>query len=131
MGSTGDWQKLSFLNDPFFKHYNIVATGDQSHILSANHIIHAPFINIHDLFPLIDLIICHGGNGTIYQALLYEVPILCKTSHCEQEWNINALEEKQLGKSLNGTTDPEQYKKIITEWIQKKVASLINTGARK
>jgi len=120
MGSTGDWSKLSFLNDPYYKKYNVVATGDAERVLQAAHILHLPFVNIHELFPAIDLMICHGGNGTIYQALLYQVPVLCKTSHCEQEWNIDALEKKQLGKNLDKISGCVRHQKIIEEWIQKK-----------
>jgi UDP:flavonoid glycosyltransferase YjiC (YdhE family) len=120
MGSTGDWQKLSFLNDPFYEKFNVIATADHENVLHAKHVIHLPFINIRDFYPFTDVIICHGGNGTIYQALLYQIPILCKSSHCEQEWNIQALEEKQLGKSLDEITDPDDYKRIVEEWIPKK-----------
>jgi UDP:flavonoid glycosyltransferase YjiC (YdhE family) len=120
MGSTGDWQNLSFLNSGFYTRYNIVAAGDHTRVLHSDHVIHVPFVNIHDLYPYVDLIICHGGNGTIYQALLYQIPLLCKSSHCEQEWNIQALEEKQLGKSLDDITNPEDYKTIVEEWLRKK-----------
>jgi UDP:flavonoid glycosyltransferase YjiC (YdhE family) len=120
MGSTGDWQNVSFLNSAFYKRYNIVATGDHSRVLHSEHIIHVPFININDLYPFVDLVICHGGNGTIYQALLYQIPLLCRSSHCEQEWNIQALEEKQAGKSLDDITNPDEYNTIVEEWIEKK-----------
>lgn len=120
MGSTGDWEKLSFLNDPIFNTYNIIASDDKKRILHASHIIHRSFVNIHELFLFTDLVICHGGNGTIYQALLYRIPVLCKPSHCEQEWNIHAIEKKCLGKNLNRIKDLIQYKGIIEEWIQKK-----------
>lgn len=120
MGSTGDWPNLSFLNDPFFAKYNIIAAADHSRILDAPHIMHVNFVHIHDVYPATDLIICHGGNGTINQALLYQIPLLCKSSHCEQEWNIQALEDKGLGKSLDEITELDEYKKITAEWIQKK-----------
>lgn len=120
MGSTGDWQNIAFLNDPFFEKYNVVATGDDKRVLHAKHITHLQFINIHELLPLTDLVICHGGNGTISQALLYRIPVLCKTSHCEQEWNIDALEKKHLGKTLDRIKDLQQYKIMVEEWIVKK-----------
>ncbi|MGZ5134266.1 MAG: glycosyltransferase [Flavitalea sp.] len=120
MGSSGDWQNVHFLNDPYFERYNVIVAGDKQKILSADHIVHTPFIDVQQEFPLIELVICHGGNGTIYQALLYEIPVLCKTSHCEQEWNAHAVEENMLGKCLDDTSDFELYKKIIGEWILEK-----------
>lgn len=131
MGSTGDWQNLAFLNDPFFAKYNIVAAADHSGILHAPHIMHVDFAHIHDVYPSTDLIICHGGNGTINQALLYQIPLLCRSSHCEQEWNIQALEDKGLGKSLDEITEMDDYKKITAEWIQKKGTQLYKQCSEK
>ncbi len=105
MGSSGDWQHAHFLNDPYYSKFNVTAIGDHKRTLSASHISHIPFAHVHERFPGADLIICHGGNGTIYQALLYKVPLLALTTHCEQEWNIRALEKQHLGFCLDGITD--------------------------
>ena len=120
MGSTGDWHKMAFLSDPFFARYNVVVTGDNEKVLTGTHITHLLFVNINLLFPFTDLVICHGGNGTIYQALLHEIPVLCKTSHCEQEWNVAAVEINKLGKNLNGISGALDYSETIEEWIGKK-----------
>lgn len=120
MGSSGDWDRLCFLNEPVFQKYNIIAAADKDHFLSADHIIRVPFVNVHELFPFADLVICHGGNGTIYQALLYGIPVLCSTSHFEQEWNVEALERLHLGKSLDGVEGLDDYLEIIEEWLGKK-----------
>lgn len=120
MGSSGDWEKVSFLNHPFFKKYNVIASGDTLKTLHASHVSHIPFVDIDTLFPFTDLVVCHGGNGTIYQALLYQIPVLCNSSHCEQEWNVAAIEKLGFGKSLNKTTNLESLIAIIEEWIGKK-----------
>ncbi|MBE7173506.1 MAG: hypothetical protein INR73_23240 [Williamsia sp.] len=120
MGSSGDWEKLRFLNDPLFRRYNIVTAADKESFLCASHIIRVPFVNVHELFPFTDLVICHGGNGTIYQALLYGIPVLCSTSHFEQEWNVGALERLRIGQSLDGVEEVKDYLQIIDDWMQHK-----------
>ena len=131
MGSTGDWKHVRFLNDPFFVKYNVIVAGDEHKTLSADHIIHTPFIDMHQVFPFTDIAICHGGNGTIYQALLYQVPILCKTSHCEQEWNAHAIEQNKLGQCLDGISDVARLKKIIEGWIHEKANDNLKIWSRK
>ena len=74
-GSSGNWQKLHLLNDVVFHKFNIITAGDNGSVVIGNHIISKPFINNVSILPLSDLMICHGGNGTIYQALFCNVPI--------------------------------------------------------
>lgn len=124
MGSTGNWEKLIFLNDEYFTRYNLVTAGDTGYILSGSHIIRTGFGNFHELFPYTDLVICHGGNGTIYQSLFYGIPVLCKTSHFEQEWNVAALERMGVGKSLDGIKNISAHITLIEKWIDKKNTSL-------
>lgn len=120
MGSTGDWNRVSFLNNPYFTKYNIVTAGDSCSVLNAFNIIKTPFINIHEIFYATDLVICQGGNGTIYQSLLYGIPLLCKTNNFEQEWNVEALERLKVGKSLDSTNNMSDYINLVEEWIVKK-----------
>ena len=121
MGSSGEWQHASFLNNEIYNSFNIIAVGDNEHYLNQSHIVHMNFGNVHELFPKADLIICHGGNGTIYQALLYNLPILAFTSHCEQEWNMSAIEKHGLGYRLDGINDAMQLKSIIDHAIAGKI----------
>ena len=104
MGSTGDWEQLSFLNDPYYSRYNIVAAGDKLRVLSADHIITRDFVNLNTLLEKASLMICHGGNGTIYTGILNRVFMLCLASHFEQEYNIDALERNGYGKSAAAFT---------------------------
>lgn len=118
MGSSGDWQSVSFLNDDHFRRYNVITAGDTMGYIRAPHVIKTSFINIHKVFPLADLLICHGGNGTVYQALFYGLPMLCMTAHFEQEWNVTALEKAGLTVHLNGKTRHEIVK-LTDEWTCK------------
>lgn len=99
MGSTGDWEQLRFLNDPYFSRYNIIAAGDKEGILSADHIISRDFVNLNQVLEKCSLMICHGGNGTIYNGILNGVFMLCLASHFEQEYNIDGLERMAYGRS--------------------------------
>ncbi|OYQ37979.1 hypothetical protein CHU92_07080 [Flavobacterium cyanobacteriorum] len=119
MGSSGEWQKVAFLNHPEYDVYNIITAGDTHGVLKGPHIINTPFADADSLFPHVDLVLCHGGNGTVYQALSHGIPLLCKTSHFEQEWNVAALEKKGLAKSLD-RVDKNTYTAIIAEWVTKK-----------
>ncbi len=123
MGSTGDWHKVRFLNNPYFKKYNIVTAGDSRNVLNAGSIIKTPFINVREIFHRTDLVICQGGNGTIYQSLSYGIPLLCKTNNFEQEWNVEALERLQVGRSLDGIRNIDEYIILVDEWIERKGAA--------
>ncbi|MBI2722360.1 MAG: hypothetical protein HYX39_09315 [Bacteroidetes bacterium] len=101
MGSTGNWKGLNFLNNTFYSQYTIITAGDAKKELSANHIISRSFVNIEDVLNVSDLMICHGGNGTIYHGIIKGIYMLCLTSHFEQEWNVHALERFDYGCSAN------------------------------
>lgn len=101
MGSTGDWNKLKFLNDSYYSKYTIVTAGDRQKVLSGSHIISRTFVNLEALLKKSALMICHGGNGTMYSGIVNQVYMLCLSSHFEQEWNIDALAQAGFGKSAN------------------------------
>lgn len=101
MGSTGDWKKLVFLTDPYFSRYVIITAGDTQKAVSAPHIISRDFVNLTQVLQKSDLMICHGGNGTIYPGIINKVYLLCLSSHFEQEWNMNALEKNGYGRSAD------------------------------
>lgn len=117
MGSTGDWKALSSLNHPCFCRYNVITAGDQQGVLNALHIIRTGFISPAEVLPFTDLVICHGGNGTVYQVLSYGLPLLCKPVHFEQEWNVHALEKKGLAKSLAHVSNTFDLLEIIEEQL--------------
>ncbi len=101
MGSTGNWKALIFLNNEFYNQYTIITAGDLKKELSAEHIVSRDFVNIEEVLNISNIMICHGGNGTIYHGLIKGVFMLCLTSHFEQEWNVHALERIGYGCSAN------------------------------
>jgi UDP:flavonoid glycosyltransferase YjiC (YdhE family) len=119
-GSSGDFEKFAFLSDPYFERYNIVIAGNTNGAISSEHVLCKPFINNNEILDAIDLVICHGGNGSIYQALAFGVPVVCATSIFEQEWNVQRVVELNLGASLDGITDLEEIRAVIQKWISMK-----------
>ena len=124
MGSSGNWVKLKFLNSPSFVDFTVITAGDTDGILSAPHIYPYSFVNIDEAMKVANLMICHGGNGTIYYGLRHGVYMLCITSHFEQEWNVHALERIGYGKSVNDITE-DNWKRIISESLEVKLSPYI------
>jgi UDP:flavonoid glycosyltransferase YjiC (YdhE family) len=112
MGSSGDWEQLAFLNDHSFAAYNIIAAGDSKRVLQASHIKSPRFINLRQVLKRSDLLICHGGNGTVNTAILENVYMLCVTSNFEQEWNVEAIEKLGLGKLANDFSADDWQREI-------------------
>lgn len=99
-GSSGEWHKVSCLNENRFAAFNIVTAGDNQRILNAPHIISLPFSSLDLLLPDTDLLICHGGNGTLNFAYKYKVPFIALPSIMEQEWNAYRFRDIGLGEVL-------------------------------
>lgn len=105
LGSSGNWDALRILNENRFSKYHFISAGDSHHILNADHITSYEFVDLTLAMKKIDLMICHGGNGTIYHGILNSVPILCLTDNFEQEWNVHALVRAGYGQSINRRVD--------------------------
>jgi UDP:flavonoid glycosyltransferase YjiC (YdhE family) len=106
MGSSGNWEKLSFLSSNKYSEYNIITAGDLQKKISGDHVINKDFIALESVLPHCALLICHGGNGTIYHGIENKIPTLCLTNHFEQEWNVQQLEALKLGICIDD--DPEE-----------------------
>lgn len=124
MGSTGSWEQLEFLNGSFFSEYTIITAGDKDRILTGSHIISRDFVNLDEVLNRSHLMICHGGNGTIYYGLMKGIYMLCLTSHFEQEWNVHALERTGFGESANEFS-LKDWKNGINKALEIKLKALI------
>jgi UDP:flavonoid glycosyltransferase YjiC (YdhE family) len=58
------------------------------------------YINTDALMPHCDLVCCHGGNGTLYQALGHGLPCVVVATHAEQHYGGKRIQELGLGVSL-------------------------------
>lgn len=52
-----------------------------------------------------DLMICHGGNGTIYQALRAGIPVISMPTIKDQHWNAYRLSELGIGRTVSSTDE--------------------------
>jgi UDP:flavonoid glycosyltransferase YjiC (YdhE family) len=78
----------------------IVATGKMSRDLSVklpSNIFLETFVNTDKVLPYCDLVVCHGGNGTIYQALANGLPIVGFATHEEQNYGLKRVNQLELG----------------------------------
>ena len=119
-GSTGNSVYFETLSDPLFKDFKIIATGDLAKRHKGPNVLAKPFLKHCAIMPQIDLVMCHGGNGTIYQSLAYGVPVLCHPVNFEQEWNSSRVEQMGYGAIVNNYAALHEMKKIIGTWISKK-----------
>lgn len=120
MGSSGDFKKFSFLMGEAYKNINIIVAGNANGALQGNNILSRAFLNNCAILEKVYLMLCHGGNGTIYQSLAFGVPVICSTSIFEQEWNVQRIVDLNLGASLDNISKPEQIKNLISYWMGRK-----------
>jgi UDP:flavonoid glycosyltransferase YjiC (YdhE family) len=101
------------LNDEAFSQYNIITAGDKQKVLGASHINSYDFIDFNSILPKINLIICHGGNGTLNQAYQFNVPFIAIPSIFEQEWNAARFQEVTRGKMITKRPTTKQLKSLV------------------
>lgn len=58
------------------------------------------FLPVTKIMDKIDLVICNGGSGTLYQAYAYGKPVLAFPTNMDQLLACNSLKKKKLGKIL-------------------------------
>lgn len=116
-GSSGEWEKIKCLNNSIFSNYNIYTAGDKNQLLKAEHIIPLDFSDFNQLLPHINLLICHGGNGTLNLAHKHKIPFIAFPSIMEQEWNSLRFQEIGIGKTFSKPQKAEKLNQIISELI--------------
>ena len=73
-----------------------------------------------ELVRYADALVCHGGNGTAYQALHAGIPIVSWPTVKDQHWNANRLSEIGVGLTVKS---PEELLQTVDE-------ILLNPGYR-
>lgn len=59
------------------------------------------FLNGDSVIEHCDLVVCHGGNGTIYQALQHGKPVLGIPTILDQHFNMRRVEALGIGRMLS------------------------------
>jgi UDP:flavonoid glycosyltransferase YjiC (YdhE family) len=67
---------------------------------SIPHVYFEEFVNTDHLLPSCDIVCCHGGNGTLYQALAFGLPIVAVATHAEQYYGARRIQQLGLGRVL-------------------------------
>jgi UDP:flavonoid glycosyltransferase YjiC (YdhE family) len=57
------------------------------------------YVNTEMLLPHCDIVCCHGGNGTLYQALAHGLPSVVVATHAEQHYGGKRIQSLGLGRS--------------------------------
>jgi UDP:flavonoid glycosyltransferase YjiC (YdhE family) len=80
----------------------VVATGaaDLAGGTAAEGVFLEQYVNTDLLLPRCDLVCCHGGNGTLYQAFAHGLPCVVVATHAEQHYGGKRAQELGLGASL-------------------------------
>ncbi len=120
LGSTGKFEHFKWLEDKRFAKYTVLATGRSAAAFRAPHIISRAFVDHEPLLPLTRAVICHGGNGTIYQALAHAVPVLAHTNFFEQEYNMQQVERNKLGAELFHTDLISSLERSLNLWVERR-----------
>jgi UDP:flavonoid glycosyltransferase YjiC (YdhE family) len=79
--------------------YQIVITNKHTKI-SMDGIINMGFSPALSIIRESDIVICHGGNGTIYQSLSMGKPIIAIPFNLDHNFNADAIDEISAGKKL-------------------------------
>lgn len=85
----------------------IIATGGQAQGLQTidGEVYVEEFVDGDLVMAACDLVVCHGGNGTIYQALQHGKPIVGIPTIPDQQFNMRRVKALGVGKSL----DPKEF----------------------
>lgn len=131
VGSTGAVDRLSCLSDDAFAGWNILIAGAPIPGLSGPNVLTRPFFDVSAVLDCVDLVVCHGGNGSILQALSHGIPVICLTSIFEQEWNARRVAEMGLGVWFGPDASREDVTQAIGEWMGRKNEGRLRDVARK
>lgn len=131
-GSSGYSLIPDFISPDMLSNYNIIVTGAERNYFEHG-IIYRNFVNFNAIADKIDLTICHGGNGTLYQSAQRAIPIIAIPRIFEQEWNTQRFQKLGLCEVFYRENPAEELLKLIREMLanKKKVKkTAINTYSK-
>lgn len=102
-GSTGSARHLSAAIKAFLASgWQVATIGKDRPDVSHADVASLPFADPATLLPRAAAVICHGGNGSIYQALRYGVPVFSLPTFFDQQAQATLTGLRGLGGSLLG-----------------------------
>lgn len=75
------------------------------------------YINTDKLLPHCDLVVCHGGNGTLYQALNYGLPVVGFATHEEQYYGLKRINQLELGVGFSNKKFKKEGFKFLMDTV--------------
>ncbi|MDD3859285.1 MAG: glycosyltransferase [Bacteroidales bacterium] len=123
--------------------YNVIVSGFSDDLLKSN-MIYRKFVNFSKIAERIDLVICHAGNGTMYQAIEAGKKIIAIPSMFEQEWNAYAFNKlqkcsiiypeepldffiKEINRLINENLEIKPLRYEVPDLFVNKLRSLVNS----
>lgn len=76
------------------------------------------YVNTDAVLPHCDLVCCHGGNGTLYQALSFGLPIVVVATHEEQYYGGKRIQKLGLGRTLPLKVVKQKGLQIVVEAVR-------------
>lgn len=105
MGTTGVKDFFTIIYDLIKKSdlKAVITTGGQLQDLSSipDKLFIEDYIDGDLISEACDIVICHGGNGTIYQALQYGKPVIGIPTIPDQKFNMRRVEALGIGRKLS------------------------------
>lgn len=84
----------------------VVTTGGQAALpCGLGNVFAADYLDGDRVMGVADLVVCHGGNGTIYQALAHGVPVAGIPTIPDQAYNMRCCEALGIGMTWKGRLD--------------------------
>jgi UDP:flavonoid glycosyltransferase YjiC (YdhE family) len=118
-GSTGSHDRLpEFIEQLIPAGYNlaVIGSGTEACPEETPNLIKVPFADPETLLPSTAAVICHGGNGSIYQALSYGKSVLTLPTFFDQQTQSRRLKDLELGQELLGQ-GVNQLAPLLTEAV--------------
>ncbi len=111
----------------------LLAAGGQKKLLDIvprdAKVITCKFAPLEDIFPYISLLICHGGQMTVFEALRHKIPTLVMPFQPEQAHNGVCLERLGCGRRLVPSQPfrgfPEVYVEALQRMSDQEIKSII------
>ena len=76
------------------------------------------YVNTDQLLPHCDLVCCHGGNGTLYQALSHGLPAVVVATHQEQNYGGKRIQQLGLGRAFTDKTVKQKGLQPVLEAVR-------------
>lgn len=130
MGSSGDYNQLRQLEDERLNGYDFLICGVSTDRKLSENIRYVSFADFNDLIPRVELVICHGGNGSLYQALAAGKPSLCFPSFFEQRFNAERVAANEWGATFPEGVSTETLLAAIEEWSGKELGNIADLIAK-